>query len=280
MNIISLLLLLIAYTVGTASVIVTAITFQRGYSSRDQLLFIGSFFLLLVMLSLDFLWDTFPDFIVLISLILFAISIPRAVNSSRPSTPGKKGIAILNCLSPIPLLFLISKVPAVREVPSIIFLSLSLTLTAAILIISKGKSKLTLPPRLLKIVIPIISLITIPLVIAVDLYGSVWFPRGIDSGYYIFPLVYICLNGLFFFDSLKQLLKKSGENVNIFESFDLSKRELEVVALLLDGKSYTQIGRQLNVAQSTVKTHCSNIYFKLNISNRYELFRIVLNSSN
>jgi predicted ATPase/DNA-binding CsgD family transcriptional regulator len=50
----------------------------------------------------------------------------------------------------------------------------------------------------------------------------------------------------------------------------LSERELEVLQLLVIGRSNRQIAAELILALGTVKTHIHNIYGKLNVSNRTE----------
>jgi len=47
---------------------------------------------------------------------------------------------------------------------------------------------------------------------------------------------------------------------------------MEIVALLLEGKTNKEIGEQLFISSNTVKTHVKNIYGKLNISNRIQLY--------
>ena len=48
----------------------------------------------------------------------------------------------------------------------------------------------------------------------------------------------------------------------------LSKRELEVLGLVVQGLSNREIAEELVVAVSTVKTHIRNIYGKLAVSSR------------
>jgi DNA-binding NarL/FixJ family response regulator len=54
---------------------------------------------------------------------------------------------------------------------------------------------------------------------------------------------------------------------------DLTRRELEILRLVAEGHSNSQLARMLWVTEQTVKFHLSNIYRKLNVSNRTEASR-------
>ena len=51
---------------------------------------------------------------------------------------------------------------------------------------------------------------------------------------------------------------------------ELSGRELEILSLMAKGAANKEIGAQLNIAQSTVKTHITNIFQKLGVNDRTE----------
>lgn len=51
----------------------------------------------------------------------------------------------------------------------------------------------------------------------------------------------------------------------------LSKREREVVELLLQGKSNKLIAASLDIAERTVEFHLKNVYAKFQVSSRVEL---------
>lgn len=51
---------------------------------------------------------------------------------------------------------------------------------------------------------------------------------------------------------------------------ELSERELEVLRLMAKGAANKEIGAELSIAQSTVKTHISTIFQKLGVSDRTE----------
>ena len=59
-------------------------------------------------------------------------------------------------------------------------------------------------------------------------------------------------------------------NQKAFVKTGLSKRELEVLELMAKGLSNQQIADTLFVSLNTVKTHCSGIFFKLDVKRRTE----------
>src|SRR5512138_30910 len=57
---------------------------------------------------------------------------------------------------------------------------------------------------------------------------------------------------------------------------DLTERELEVLALMVEGLNNTQIAGRLTVGSSTVKSHVSNILSKLGVTSRTEAVTLAL----
>jgi DNA-binding CsgD family transcriptional regulator len=53
----------------------------------------------------------------------------------------------------------------------------------------------------------------------------------------------------------------------------LSQREMDIVGLILSGKSNKEVAQALTIELSTVKTHVNNIYAKLKVNNRKDLDR-------
>ncbi|WP_137169944.1 helix-turn-helix transcriptional regulator [Marinomonas sp. FW-1] len=60
---------------------------------------------------------------------------------------------------------------------------------------------------------------------------------------------------------------------SIFEDHHLTKREKEIVELILTGLSSASIAEKCFVSEGTVKNHRKNIYRKLKIKSQAELFR-------
>lgn len=75
-----------------------------------------------------------------------------------------------------------------------------------------------------------------------------------------------------------RLLVESMHDRDMAENFDLSDRELEVLAVLCEGKSNREIGAQLHISPLTVKTHLQSIFHKLNASDRAQAVAIALRS--
>ena len=60
---------------------------------------------------------------------------------------------------------------------------------------------------------------------------------------------------------------------SVAETWGLTRRELEILTLVAEGHSNAQLARMLWVTEQTVKFHLSNIYRKLDVSNRTEASR-------
>ena len=52
----------------------------------------------------------------------------------------------------------------------------------------------------------------------------------------------------------------------------LSKREMDVFARLMTDKTQIQIAQELYISHSSVHFHCKNIYKKLRVTSRRQLF--------
>jgi DNA-binding NarL/FixJ family response regulator len=51
---------------------------------------------------------------------------------------------------------------------------------------------------------------------------------------------------------------------------ELTRREREILVLLMDGSTTRQISKELFLSEGTVKTHLTAIYRKLGVTNRTE----------
>lgn len=85
--------------------------------------------------------------------------------------------------------------------------------------------------------------------------------------------VSLWINGIAFFVIVLLLLItiKSWKKLKTAKAIPLSKQEKAVKNLIISGKSNKEIANELFISLSTVKTHITNIYSKLNISSRQDL---------
>jgi len=72
---------------------------------------------------------------------------------------------------------------------------------------------------------------------------------------------------------LRQPLPPTGRSKN----FGLTKRELQVVAAIVEGYSNKEIAQKFSLSEDTVKHHLTNIFNKAGVSNRLELALFAIN---
>jgi DNA-binding NarL/FixJ family response regulator len=60
------------------------------------------------------------------------------------------------------------------------------------------------------------------------------------------------------------------DNFHVNPKSPLTKRETEILQLISEGKTYTQISEQLFISKETSKTHIKNIYAKLQVNCKSE----------
>lgn len=69
---------------------------------------------------------------------------------------------------------------------------------------------------------------------------------------------------------------RQAENENKLLDVPLSDRELQIIDLISQEKTMTEIGQELNISEHTVKTHRKNIFRKLDVKNTAGLIRIAM----
>ena len=98
------------------------------------------------------------------------------------------------------------------------------------------------------------------------------FAKGLITKLPFYPIIYFIVNFILFMD-LKQKKMLISDKDNL-ECYNLTERELKIVELILAGYTNGSIGEYLDISSNTVKNQISNIYKKINVSNRYELMSI------
>lgn len=65
--------------------------------------------------------------------------------------------------------------------------------------------------------------------------------------------------------------RKENDRIKQFEEYNLTRREKEILQLLIDGKSYKYIADSCSISMHTLFSHTRNVYNKLNIHSRAEI---------
>lgn len=78
-----------------------------------------------------------------------------------------------------------------------------------------------------------------------------------------------------YFQEHEAPVSPGGVSQEMLASMGISVREGEIIELLVQGKTNSEIANTLFISANTVKTHIKNIYAKLEVSNRVQLFALL-----
>ena len=115
-----------------------------------------------------------------------------------------------------------------------------------------------------------------------EFLGVVTFYRTIGKDYFQYDDIFI-LDMLI--DNLAFRLYKDGQQkderaekltiTEVTEKYELTKREHTILQLLMQGKDNHTICEELSISVNTLKKHILNIYRKLGIRNRVQMFKMI-----
>ncbi len=94
----------------------------------------------------------------------------------------------------------------------------------------------------------------------------------------IFPIVWLKHIFLPYHRKTCTVIEDSALLEILYQKFNISRREREIVELILQGKSNKEIEDSLFISLSTVKNHIYNVYQKLGVKSRSQLIRLILES--
>ncbi|MBP2623857.1 helix-turn-helix transcriptional regulator [Streptococcus oricebi] len=100
--------------------------------------------------------------------------------------------------------------------------------------------------------------------------------RNLSEDLFSISVCILSLNYFFRHSPLLVTKKKEGQPPSkaFFKDYQLTAREEEVCQLLLEQKRNQEIAQDLYLSVGTVKTHVHNIYIKMNIRKRDQLFSL------
>jgi DNA-binding CsgD family transcriptional regulator len=89
------------------------------------------------------------------------------------------------------------------------------------------------------------------------------------------PLFYLILSLKKYPFKNRRLTARDEDLDDFFIVHKISNREKEIIALILDGMSNTDIEKTLYISPHTVKNHIYNIYQKLGVKNRIQISNLI-----
>lgn len=82
-------------------------------------------------------------------------------------------------------------------------------------------------------------------------------------------------DGRSYFDNIKDFEEEEGERPD----YNLSEREIEIIGLVVNGRTSAEIADQLFISEHTVKTHRKNIARKIGTTNTSQLAIFAMNNN-
>jgi DNA-binding CsgD family transcriptional regulator len=111
-------------------------------------------------------------------------------------------------------------------------------------------------------------------------FVNLWVMAPVILFYFVsnlLPLLYIKINAELMFKPIHLENPSEHKMLVIFEKYNISKREREIIVHICEGKTNRQIADDLFISLQTVKDHTHRIYSKIGIKSRMHLVQMVNN---
>lgn len=290
METLKIIFLILAYSLGIATLIVQIICYLKDLEYKETLFFTIVFLLLIVASTFQSIVKTdnstflnFQELATNILTVVFATSIPINIHKERTDKNRKIRNSIVVAIGSIVVTLLILLHFFELSILPILLVSIYLFLSVfysmffllytkpGVLIQLREKSEryiavIVLVMMLFSFVLFIVNVEKLPL------------NRMQQNGGIILAIICIILSISKIPSDIKRLTH-SEKNVTTDENklvkLGITKREHEVILLLITGRTYKEIAAELYISLPTVKTHVSNIYSKAKVRNRLELSNLI-----
>jgi len=290
MEILKIILLIIAYSLGIATLIVQIVCYLKDLEYKETIFLTISFLLVIIAATIhNFIHFESVAFlktqsiITSILIVLLAISIPINIHKERIDKFRLLrnkfviaiGILILIITSSLNLLYS-QKVSIIIVglflILSIIYSMIFIFFTKPQILIQKREKT----ERIIAAIVLFVLAVTILFFLTYPIKDILTIAE--QKGTYSLALICIILSLSKLPDDIKKLSRHEVQveiHENKLQQFSISQREHEVILLLIKGKAYKEIASDLFISLSTVKSHVSNIYKKMDVRNRLELSNMI-----
>jgi two-component system, NarL family, response regulator NreC len=102
--------------------------------------------------------------------------------------------------------------------------------------------------------------------------ASGYLPKHVNKSGLVNAIYAVCRNEIYVHSSMvSHFIGEKNKSQTTGEYEPLTKREIQVLRLLVKGNTNAQVAELLHVSERTIEFHRKNILFKLNLSTRAEL---------
>jgi DNA-binding CsgD family transcriptional regulator len=289
MEILHLVLLILAYSIGLVTLFVQFICYSRKIEFKETI-FLSISFLLLITAITSTYFSTTPyqssaqGVFLMGTIILVALATPLNVFKERDITVKSEiKTALLYFSIALLLLSLLSYFFHFMDVLQyIIGAYLMISIIYSMILVRRTKPSNRVKHReKTERRIALLCISILPITLIFDYYPEYFSIIEFNYGNplkFTVPLLFIIIATGKLVDDIKRLslfnpeIKKNEQNMN---NYHFTKREKEIVDLIIKGATYNQISEELFISLATVKTHVSNIYRKAEVNNKIGLLNLV-----
>ena len=293
-----------AYTAGLACMTVDTIGMFRRLSTKESLFFSASFLFLIITATFSEYQNHYDIFILreqntrdmehfwfhalMLALIVIVTTIPLWVHTVTAVTGAK---TINRCTGGTSLLLLLLYVVSLvsgftEKMITVILLAVvgSAGYGLVQLLRSQPPGTTTVSSFKYNRLLAICILMFLPPLILFDMFYTDldWMQRLSPVRLHFLPLFCTVFCLIRSIDGITRLFSRRayhpGATIDweaIVRHYSITSREKDVVKLLVKGKNYNEIGSDLFISTSTVKSHIRSIYRKTNSSNKVELLSML-----
>lgn len=278
MVILGFLLLLLAYTTGIIAIVLEIICYRKNIEYFETIILSVAFLLVIFSISISSILDianqstiSEPSNLLHFALIALALAAPLNIFAERQMTVPPFVRYLLFTLASLLTLLLVLRMTFNFEAPIHWLINGFLAVSVIYSMITLRKSKPGIHishQEKIERTMSLAILTILPLFLLIEYYQKTDVPITISVFVTILATSKI-------FDNIKRLSLLTPENsieLKKDNSYELTPREQEVADHLVKGHTYAQIAEDLFISMPTVKTHVSNIYRKVGVKNKMELF--------
>lgn len=278
MVVLGFILLFIAYTVGIIAIVLEVICYRKSVEYLETILFSIAFLSVIFSISISSIIDvvnssalTEPSNLLYLSLIGLAVTAPLNIFAERQMTMKPWFRITLFTIAGLLTLLLGLQMIMHFEAPIHWFINgfLAVSIFYSMMMLRRSEPGIHIKHQeKIERGMSTAILTILPFFLLIEFYQNTDVPLTISVFFIILAISKI-------FDNTKRLsLLKPGNSVELKQDngYGLTTREKEVADYLVKGHTYAKIGEDLFISLPTVKSHVSNIYRKVGVKNKMELF--------